>query len=220
MSKVTMRVGKTGGWRYAFCRLLVLAVCLAAVCVMMAGCSQEEPPVQGQENAVPVYYKNISHTGINYYMYQSEASTREEQILDVWDQICRKPTQTDRESAIPSEVLLLTFSIEGSNLNLYFNSALAQLDTTSQLLLRAAVVKTFCGIAGIETVTFFADEKPLTDSNYTPLGAQSSSDYVDIISNGLSTTRKTTLVLYYTDETGENLRKYTHYIVYGSSYSL
>lgn len=196
----------------------VLAV-LWTVCFLgLTGCMEKESsPAEGMYS---VYYKNINHTGINYYAYRAEGDSREELVQDLWRQLCLKPEEADRESVVPAEVMLLTFSLDGNNISLYFNSALAEMDTVAQLLFRAAVVKTFTGIEGIETVTFFADEKPLTDQNYTPLGAQSSSDYVDIISNGLSSTRKTTLVLYYTDESGEKLLRYTKDIVYQSSYSL
>lgn len=197
---------------------LALSVIWAIWMLGLAGCMEKDSPPS--EGTYSVYYKNISHTGINYYSYEANGNTREELVQELWKQLCWKPEEADRESVVPADVMLLTFSLDSNNISMYFNSALSEMDTAAQLLFRAAVVKTFTGIEGIETVTFFADEKPLTDQSYTPLGAQSSSDYVDIISNGLSSTRKTTLVLYYTDETGETLVRHTKDIVYESSYSL
>ena len=70
------------------------------------------------------------------------------------------------------------------------------MDTVSELLFRAGIVRTFCQVEGVESVTFFVDEKPLTNSSFAPLGAQTASDYVDIIGNGLSSQKKTSLTLY------------------------
>ena len=73
----------------------------------------------------------------------------------------------------------------------------------------------------MESVTFFVDEKPLTNSSFAPLGAQTASDYVDIIENGLSSQKKTTLTLYYANaEKGDALVKKIQNVVYESSYSI
>lgn len=199
-------------------RLAVLILAAAMLVFGISGCMRKQDG--GLDGQIPIYYCNLSHTGISYFLYAVNNSGREDRVLEVWEQICRNPGGSDCESAVPDGVVLLTFSLVGNNLNLYFNAALAGVDTLNQLLFRAAVVKTFTALDGIETVTFFSDDSPLTDQNYTPLGAQSSADYVDLISNGLSSTRKTTLVLYYADETGNRLKCYTQEIVYESSYSL
>ena len=141
-------------------------------------------------------------------------------ISELWNELCRTPEEEDCVSVVQSGITLLKTSYMTNNLNLYFNSVVSGMDTIAQLLFRAAVVRTLTGIAGVDTVTFFADDTPLLGAGYMPLGAQSASDYVDLIGRGLSASKKTTIVLYYADESGTKLVSSSRDIVYESSYSL
>lgn len=193
-------------------RLIFLTVLL----LFIPGCTDTKE----QEDTYRVYYKNLHHTGLVCSEYKAQGTTKEDLVRELWEQIAEAPEGSDEESVAEGGVTLLKTVIDGTNLSLYFNTAVQRMDTVGQLLFRASLVRTFTGIEGIESVTFFVDEKPLTDAAYNTLGAQTAADYVDIIGNGLSSTRKTTLVLYYADATGENLVKSTKDIVYESSYSL
>lgn len=197
--------------RITFCSILLVTA------LFFVGCAVRESE---QQNTYDIYSKNLRHTGLIRRSVETAGTEREELIEELWELSCKDPGNQKEESVVPEEVTLLKAVIDGTNLNLYFNSEVQAMDTMAQLLFRAALVKTFTEIDGIESVTFFVDEKPLTDASYNPLGAQKASDYVDIVGNGLSSTKKITLVLYYTDETGEKLLKSTRDIVYESSYSL
>ena len=107
-----------------------------------------------------------------------------------------------------------------NNLNLYFNSVAATMDTVSQVMFRAAIVRTFTGIEGVDTVTFFADDSPLAGVGDTPLGAQSAADYVDLVGRGLSSTKKASMLLYYANQNGNALVTKQREIVYDSTFSL
>lgn len=195
--------------RLIFCLLL----CIFSVFI---GCGHEAVT----EGDYYIYYKNLDHTGISYYRYDSPETETNRLIADLWEQTCKKPQMIERESVVPSDVVLLKSTVDGNNLSIYFNTAVKNMDIVAELLFRAALVKTFTMIEGIETVTFFVDDKPMTDAGYAPLGAQKASSYVDIIGSGLSGVQKTTLTLYYTEETGTELIKSTKDIVYENSYSL
>ncbi len=195
--------------RVIFCLLLF-------VLFTFAGCTSEVET----DGRYHIYYKNLNHTGISYYGYDSEETELTGIINDLWDQTDRIPGVSERESVVPADAVLLKCIVNGNNLNMYFNTAIKNMDTISELLFRAAIVRTFTMIDGIESVTFFVDDKPMTDAGYATLGAQKASNYVDIIGNGLSSVQKTTLILYYADETGTKLTKSIKDIVYENSYSL
>ena len=55
----------------------------------------------------------------------------------------------------------MRFSVENSSLGLYFDSSYQNMDTVSELLFRAGIVRTFCQVEGVESVTFFVDESHL-----------------------------------------------------------
>lgn len=182
----------------------------------LLGCTSESTPQEG----VRVYYRQLSRSAIGSYTYSIVSSEQNDQITELWTQLQKSDPEKDRISLVPSDLEMVRFAVENSSLELYFDSSYQNMDTVSELLLRAGIVRTFCQVDGIESVTFFVDEKPLTNSAYAPLGAQTAADYVDIIGNGLSSQKKTTLTLYYANEEGTALVKKIQDVVYESSYSI
>lgn len=194
---------------------MILALFFLLLCTAV-GCSKKSAPKEG----VRVYYRELSENGINSYLYQLAATEQEAIINELWTKLTQSDAEEERISLVPSDLKLIRSVVENSSLELYFNRSYQDMDTVSELLFRAGVVKTFCQVEGIESVTFFVNEKPLTNSAYAPLGAQTAADYVDIIENGLSSQKKATLTLYYANEKGDALVKKIQDVVYESSYSI
>lgn len=190
--------------------LLYLLFCL------IMGCSKNVTPKEG----VRVYYRELSGNGLVSDCYKPSSTEQNAIIDELWTRLSQSNTENERLSLVTSDLKLVRFVVENSSLELYFDSSYQEMDTVSELLFRAGIVKTFCQVDGIESVTFFVNEKPLTNSSYAPLGAQTAADYVDIIGNGLSSQKKVTLTLYYANEEGDALVKKTQDVVYESSYSI
>ena len=190
--------------------LLSLLFCL------IAGCSKANAPKEG----LRVYYRELSESGIISCLYSPSSTEQEDLINELWTKLSQSNAEEEYLSLIPSDLKMVRFVVENSSLELYFDSSYQKMDSVSELLFRAGIVKTFCQVDGIESVTFFVDEKPLTNSSYAPLGAQTAADYVDIIGNGLSSQKKATLTLYYANAKGDALVKKIQDVVYESSYSI
>ncbi len=194
----------------------IILMLLSLLLCLIAGCSRKAVTKEG----LRVYYRELSESGIVSQLYKPSSTDQEAVITELWTKLSKSNSEEERLSLIPSDLKLVRFSVENSSLELYFDSSYQYMDTVSELLFRAGIVKTFCQVEGIESVAFFVDEKPLTNSSYAPLGVQTSADYVDIIGNGLSSQKKVTLTLYYADEKGDALIKKLQDVVYESSYSI
>ena len=171
--------------------LFLLLLCMAA------GCDKKNVSTDG----IRIYYRALSENGISSYYYKPTGTDQETVIKELWAKLIKSDTEKARISLIPSDLKLVRFSVENSSLGLYFDSSYQNMDTVSELLFRAGIVRTFCQVEGVESVTFFVDEKPLTE-------------------NGLSSQKKTTLTLYYANEKGDALVKKIQNVVYESSYSI
>ena len=174
--------------------LFLLLLCMAA------GCDKKNVSTDG----IRIYYRALSENGISSYYYKPTGTDQETVIKELWAKLIKSDTEKARISLIPSDLKLVRFSVENSSLGLYFDSSYQNMDTVSELLFRAGIVRTFCQVEGVESVTFFVDEKPLTNSSFAPLGSQ----------------KKTTLTLYYANEKGDALVKKIQNVVYESSYSI
>ena len=113
--------------------------------VLLAGCKKEQTTVAG-EGDYRVYYENLSGTGIGYRIYHTEETETEKLVNELWNELCREPTGSGQASAVQNGVVLLKSTYFMNNLNLYFNSVAATMDTVSQVMFRAAIVRTFTGI--------------------------------------------------------------------------
>ena len=189
--------------------ILVLAVFLGACMKNTA-----------QEAGIRVYYRAFETSGLRSAWYELSAADPEEQVNELWGQLCLSNYEEGRRSVAGSGVTLLRSELEQKNLSLYFSSEYMDQDNISELLLRAAVVKTFTQLEGIDTVTLFVGENPLTNSSSQPLGAQKASDYTDIIGKGMTDTRTAVLTLYFADREETSLVKTTQQAVYESAYSI
>ncbi len=93
-----------------------------------------------------------------------------------------------------------------------------ELEQEREVLLRAAIVLTFTQIPDVDSVAITIENQPLTDSTGNPIGVQTSSNFVDIFGKGLNSATRTTLTLYFSNETGDKLVKETREVAFESSY--
>ena len=62
------------------------------------------------------------------------------------------------------------YSLDGALLTIYFDVDYLNMKEVEEVLCRAAVVRTMTQISGIDCVSFYVDEKPLTDVNGKMVG--------------------------------------------------
>ena len=196
-------------------RKRISAVFLCAV-LCLCGCRQA---VQ-EEAGCKVYYREFVVSGLRSYTTVLTQTETEAQIDELWTALCKSDYEEGIRSVVGNGITLLRYELEQKNLSLYFSEEYKEQDNISELLLRAAAVKTFTQLEGIDTVTLFVGENPLTNSSSQPLGAQKSSDYTDIIGKGMTDTRTAVLTLYFADETGTSLVRTTQEAAYESAYSI
>lgn len=105
-------------------------------------------------DGIRIYYRALSENGISSYYYKPTGTDQETVINELWAKLIKSDTEKARISLIPSDLKLVRFSVENSSLGLYFDSSYQNMDTVSELLFRAGIVRTFCQVEGVESVTF------------------------------------------------------------------
>lgn len=75
--------------------------------------------------------------------------------------VMRTSEDANYKSALGEEVDVIDVQYKESQLSLYFSAAYNSRSGTEEILSRAAVVKTLCGIDGINFVEFFVEDHPL-----------------------------------------------------------
>lgn len=209
-------------WRIAAAVVLAVSVCFCTSCGQQSEDSDEESSA-GYE----VYMANSEGTGLDsdYYevseqepddivnkLYRFMSTYGENGPSGIYAELSRRP-----EFSIVDRVLYV-------DLPENYNS----MSNVNQVLLRASVVKTMVQVEGIDYVTFYIDNMPLTQSMAlsndvnTSVGATllNEASFVDSAMNAMDVVERLETTLYYADESGQKLVGEKDYISYNKNSSI
>ena len=102
-------------------------------------------------------------------------------------------------------------------LTLNFAGTYSETDKTTEILDRAAMVRTLTQVPGIDYVTFTVERSPLLDGNGKIIGNMSADSFVYNAGNEINTYEKVELVLYFATDEGHKLIPVYRSVVYNSN---
>lgn len=201
---------------------LLYGLILLLLSIMLGGCMKGQDK-QGakKESVFLIYYLNSSLTKLEPYDYklQSDLTDLNAMIHELTGQLFKVPSNLDRQSPIPDKVVFERYHLEDQVLYLFFDNNYALMDSTREILCRAALVKTLTQIDGVDYIGIYTADQPLMNSLGNPVGIMSANDFVDNISN-VNAFEKTELILYFADETGQKLVQEKREVVHSVNTSL
>ena len=185
-------------------RRMTAAILLILLVILFAGCARqkEEPKVlEGYQ----IYYINKEETAVVREAYAPAAENAEELLEEFI--LCLQEDSADKEmkSAIPDNVFILNYTLNNGQLSLSFAQPYLEMSKTYEILCRSAIVRTLCQIPEVEYVSFLVGDKPLLDSNDTPIGPLNEESFVENAGDEINIYTMTTLQLYFTNEKGDSL---------------
>lgn len=185
-------------------RPMASAILLVLLAIVLGGCAhQKEEP--REPKGYQVYYINKEETAVVKEAYAPAAENGQELLEEFI--LCLQEDSVDGElkSAIPDNVFLLNYTLENGQLSLSFAQPYLEMSKPYEILCRSAVVRTLCQIPEVEYVSFLVGDKPLLDSNETPIGPLNEESFVENAGNEINTYTMTTLQLYFANEKGDRL---------------
>lgn len=195
---------------------LILCVMLLSAC-LISSCSK--PGLVDDEKRIQVYYLNSEETGIIFQNYEVKAdlSDTDAVIEELLVQMETMPEKLEYEAPISGVVHMLSYTLNGGLLTLNFDGRYNENDKTTEILDRAAIVRTLIQVEGVEYITFMVSGKPLTDSNGNIIGNMNADSFVYNAGNEINTYEKVELVLYFATEDGTELIPVYRSVVYNSN---
>ena len=185
-------------------RPMASAMLLVLLAIVLGGCArQKEEP--REPKGYQVYYINKEETAVVKEAYAPAAENGQELLEEFI--LCLQEDSVDGElkSAIPDNVFLLNYTLENGQLSLSFAQPYLEMSKPYEILCRSAVVRTLCQIPEVEYVSVLVGDKPLLDSNETPIGPLNEESFVENAGNEINTYTMTTLQLYFANEKGDRL---------------
>lgn len=195
--------------------MFVPVLFLLFVLLLTAGCGKTQ-----EESRYHIAYLNKDKTGIVEVPYEMKATTTEAMIEEFFAVLCAEPDDVDYRKPIPSDVEITKYSLDGALLTIYFDADYLNMDEVEEVLCRAAIVRTLTQITGVDCVSFYVDETPLTDAEGRLVGTMYGESFVENPGEQINSIQNTNLTLYFSNETGDGLVKETRKVHYSSNISL
>lgn len=196
--------------------ILLLLVLLFA-CGAAAGCEKQG----GSETANgKIYFLNDAETQLVSESYETKATFREAQVQEYVDALEKEPKGRTLKKLLPDNVALLDFSFgEAEQLILNFDANYSTLTGITEILVRAAIVKMFCQIDGVDYVEFYVNGIPYMLGE-VPVGMMKAEDFIDNTSDTEYYTQAANVSVYFANEEGTALRESHRQVSYNGNISM
>ncbi len=185
---------------------------LLLVLLFSAGCGEEEV-----SSEYHIEYLNKEKTKIVEVAYEPQASDTEGLIREFLAQLSSDTDWVEYRKPIPSDVEVTDFSLDGVLLSIHFDEDYNKMNQVEEVLCRAAVVRTMTQIEGVDCVSFYVADAPLTDSKGNIIGSMNQDSFVENPGEQINSIQNTTLTLYFSNESGDGLVVENREDVYYSS---
>ncbi|MBP5532732.1 MAG: GerMN domain-containing protein, partial [Lachnospiraceae bacterium] len=160
--------------------LAVLIVLLALIC---SSCTVSDEDItrdpEPNEGEIKIYCVSPERNALHWENVKLKNKMTKLMIEEVIGLLSEEPKEEGHVRALADNVSILSYKIgRDEQLELDFSAGYMQMDSITEALCRAAVVKTLCQIEGIKYVEFFVNGEPLT-LNDRPAGLIGPDDFVD-----------------------------------------
>jgi germination protein M len=178
----------------------------------VSGCGTKK-----SENAMDIYYMNALGDGITAEAYEPKGTTAKELIDEVLVQLETEPDSVDYRRTIPEDVEVLETNLDQEALSVYFNREYSDLTGYTEVLVRAAIVKSLLQIDGVNSISFYVSDEPLQDSAGNLVGSMTEDTFMDDYGNETTSLASTKLTLYFASADGQSLVKEEQDVYYNKN---
>ncbi len=195
---------------------LCLLLCLAAA--GLAGCGKKSDG----DREYQVYYLNKESTKIvpRSYEVTADESDREAVIQELIQQLSSDSGDAEYKQPISSDIKELEYTLEESLLTLYFSNEYGNMDRVEEVLTRAAIVRTMMQADGVDYLSFYVGNAPLSDKSGNPVGVMTNDSFVENPGEQINSIESAVLTLYFSNKKGKELVQETRNVHYSSNISM
>lgn len=181
-----------------------ILLCLVFVILTCSGCGNKKPE---EGDVYTIYHLNHDQTGLvmRDYTTQTPRDDKDTLLEELTDALSQTPDKLEYYPPLSGRVHLLDYHTEEDQVTLEFDSQYKELPATTEILVRAAVVRTLTQVEGISYVSFIVQGEPLVDNLGNVVGIMSADQFIDNAGDEINTYEQAELRLYFADETGTHL---------------
>lgn len=192
--------------------VLLLCSTIGMSCSNISGLSDNKDP-EPEKGQYKIYCLNSASDSLHWELATLSSASLEGKLDELCSLLKASPKKSSYISAIPENVKILSSRIGADGqLVIVFSEKYNSMDSITEALCRASVVKTFCQLEEIEYIEFEINDQPLRLKD-VPVGLMTAEDFVDNSDNGSDLSLSVLVKLYLTDKEGKMLQETTLKVV-------
>lgn len=190
---------------------------LFMLCIFLVACGSEEDT--SSLHTFSVYYLDSEMTQLIKEEYQSERD--ESDVKGLAGELVKAMRTSDdvnNKSALGEDVEITDIQYKETQLAVYFSATYNGRTGTEEILSRAAIVQTLCGIKGVDYVEFYVEDQPLMIAG-TAVGLMNKQSFVSDL-NETQNNHTKQVMLYFSNKKGNGLKTVKTDVNYDSAVPL
>ena len=173
-----------------------------------------------ESNTKRIYYINNNETGLEIRECELQASSTNLQLEELIAQLGTIPGKLEYKAPLQMGFSLLSYELDGEKLYLDVSSEYKSLSATTEVLVRAALVRTLSQAEGVKFVAITVEGETLHDNLGNVIGLMAAEQFIDNAGDEISTYEKVKLKLYFANEEGTGLIATNRTMAYNTNISL
>ncbi len=190
-----------GRLEVSFKRIGILLAAAMLLSVLTA-CGRKEP--QG-ENVYQIYVVSNSETRVEAHAREMEHTKGEEGLQELLQCLSVTPEKLEYKAPFSMGFQLLDWKLEEGKLQLNVDRAYLDLPATTEVLVRAALVRTLTQLPEVKYVGISVEGSQLFDNAGEAVGWMSAEQFINNDGNEINTYELTRVKLYFANESGDKL---------------
>ena len=183
-------------------RRLYILILTVLCSVLFAACGTES---QDNGNTYQVYYLNNGETKVEMHPHEMIAENETEQLDELLECLTTNPEKLEYKAPFTLGFQVKNVSLDGGRLTIDVDEAYMGLSVTTEVLVRAAVVRTLTQLESVSYVAITVEGKQLFDNMGNVVGWMNAEQFIDNDGNEINTYELAKVKLYFASEDGTQL---------------
>ncbi len=192
----------------------------------LSGCSSSKTTEQVSEGTedtegiLKLYYLNEGHTKVVSENFKSVDGTVEEQVSELLTALENILWTKEEKQLLLEQNPIYEFKVDEKGLvTLRYAADYNASQSITEVLKRAAIVKTLCQLEKVTAVEFYIGSQPLLTSGGKPVGMLNAEDFIDSTGENTEFYQEATVAVYFANKTGDALVESNLKIMYDGKVS-
>lgn len=199
-------------------RKRIIFICLIFSLLFVMACGKTEQV--DKSKVYDIYKINLDETKIIPDVYEAESTEKAELIEELLAQLSITSEKLEYKAPLAGNFKLLNYSLEEKQLILNFDEPYREQPITTEVLVRAAIVRTMTQIKDVDYVSFQVKSNPLADNTGNVVGVMSADMFVNNSGKEFNSYERVSLRLYFANSEGDKLIETNRNLIYSTNISL